>query len=73
MEKITAKDLTAIMSELAQEATEWYEFVDTVAYVMVDKGYATDEILDPEYCGKDYDYIFAQANNFWKTFAKRSF
>lgn len=73
MEKISAKELSNIMSELAQEATEWVEFVDSVAYVMVDKGYATDEILDPEYMGNDYDYIFAQANNFWKTFAKRSF
>lgn len=73
MEKITAKELNTIMSNLAQQFTEWYEFVDNVAYLMVYNGYATDDILDLEYTGDDYDYIFAQANNFWKTFKKNQF
>lgn len=73
MEKITAEELNKIMSNSAKHFTEWYEFVDNVAYLMVYNGYATEDILDPEYMGHEYDYIFAQANNFWKTFKKKQF
>lgn len=73
MKKITAKELSTIMSEIAEVSNEWYEFVDNVAYSMVNHGYAEQKILDPEYVGDEYEYIFSQANNFWKVFKKKEF
>jgi hypothetical protein len=71
MKKIEAKELSAAMAKIANETSDWTEFVDMVAYYMVDYDYATEDILDLEYMGNDYDYVWAQAENFWKIFKKR--
>lgn len=73
MKIITAEELSKVMSEIAEQSDSWVDFVDNVAFRMYDLGYATNEILDPEYMGRDYEYIFAQANNFWKTFKRGEF
>ena len=72
LKKIEAKELAAVMSAIAAETTDWIEFTDRIAYQMIDLGYATADILNLEYMEDDYDYIWAQAENFWKTFKKRS-
>lgn len=71
MKKIEAKELSVIMSEIATETNDWIEFVDRVGYKMFQLEYATEDILDLEYMGNDYDYVWAQAENFWKIFKKR--
>lgn len=73
MKKIEAKELTKIMSELLNETSDWSELTDLLSNKMIELEYATENILDLEYCGTEYDYIWAQAENFWKTFKKRSF
>lgn len=71
MKKIEAKELSIILSEVAAEEVNWTSFIDEVAERMVQLGYASEDILDLEYMGDEYDYIFNQAENFWRIFKKR--
>ena len=71
MKKIEAKELSIILSEIATEEVNWTSFIDEVAERMVQLGYASEDILDLEYMGDEYDYIFNQAENFWRIFKKR--
>lgn len=71
LKKIEAKELSIVMKEIASETNDWIEFTDLLAYKMIDLNYATQDILNLEYMGDEYDYIWAQAENFWKTFMKR--
>lgn len=71
MKKIEAKELSIILSEIAKEEVNWTSFIDEVAERMVQLGYASEDILDLEYMGDEYDYIFNQAENFWRIFKKR--
>lgn len=71
VKKIEAKELAAVMAALASKTTDWIEFTDRLAYQMIELGHATQDILNLEYTEGDYDYIWAQAENFWKTFLKR--
>ena len=72
LKKIEAKELAAVMAALSTETNDWVEFTDYLAYKMIELDYATEDILNLEYMGDDYDYIWAQAENFWKTFKKRN-
>lgn len=71
LKKIEAKELAAVMAALASETNDWIEFTDRLAYQMIELDYATSDILNLEYMGDEYDYIWAQAENFWKTFLNR--
>lgn len=73
MKKIEAKELTKIMKELSEETSEWSELTDLLANKMIELEYATENILDLEYCGTEYDYIWSQLQNFWKTFLKNDY